>query len=132
MKKLVKFSALSLFIFAFACFPLISCGNGNNANNATGDVLAGSRYKYSFNEGGVSCSNILEFKADKKFSFNIETFNSGYVAYRGDYKIEGNKVTCIATWAIQGNATDLSLILTIEDGGKMLVQSGGEVRFYKI
>ena len=53
MKKLVKFSILSLFVFASACFVLSSCGNKNGgANSATGGGATNNNNNNGGGNGG--------------------------------------------------------------------------------
>ena len=129
MKKLIKFSALSLFIFASACFSLISCGKQNGGGN-TQINLAGSRYVgepiNTSNEGVLVF--VFEFQNGGKFEYKRKRENGVEdVVLKGNYNVEGKTVSLKVTWAHPSTPQDIlgkTIIATLSDDGKTLTWEG--------
>ena len=119
MKKLIKFSALSLFVFASVCFVLSSCGKQNGGANGGGSGggntqinLAGSEYKGD--------EDIIEFENNKRFAI---TSDSEY-QFTGSYKVSGNDGYLLIEWQAShftsGKYIGQRWPFKIEDGGRIL------------
>ena len=130
MKKLVKFSALSLFVFASVCFVLSSCGKQNGGVN-TQINLAGSRYVgepiNTSNEGVLVF--VLEFQNGGKFEYKRKRENGVEdVALKGNYNVEGKTVSLKVTWAHPSTPQDFlgrTVLATLSDDRKTLTWEGG-------
>ena len=135
MKKLIKFSASSLIIFAFACFSLTSCGKQNGGANGGGntqsDILAGSRYVSAPYSSGPNETSvlILEFRNGGTFEYRINRANAVDEAiFKGNYKVGGKVVSLTVTWVDQ--ETELHDLVgttkpaTLSNDGKALTFEG--------
>ena len=129
----MKYGILSLLACALVCFSLSSCGDkkgandaGNKTDNKT-DILTGTKYVYTMQNQYI----ILEFQAGGKCVFKNVDGNNEKETFKGDYTVEGTKVSIKITWVGEGGdlkAKDQTFIGNLkEDNKKISINVAGTV-----